>query len=331
MSDPSRPEPQPEPALDIAAPPEPPPAAPAASSILANLPSLGAAQRAIESIVIAVVTSSGLYLIGTVYLEAFYGRMSIDAAALDFNPPFVALQAMHVLPALLEYPISLLFLFFLYRMITSRAPRLRAWYQSLGQRFGRLFLVLINLLTVSPLLVAAVQAGTDLALIDASSVLSEVAELMMTIGSLLFFYILWLSFGPRLTVLSQIREHRLLPLTLIFLLYLLDALVASAHGAALDAELLMTGSSASSVTIEFTLADDVQTTLPDTELLLVTTRLGNFYVVERQPMPPSTRPVAYVIPSGSVDSARLQRVTDSNLELWEFVFDEMFGTPIPVA
>ncbi len=223
MSDPSSPVPEPEIA---SAPEEPSPEASGTPAFLANLPSLGAAQRAIESIVIAVVTSSGLYLIGTVYLEAYYARMSIDAAALDFNPPYVALQALHVLPSLLEYPISLLFFFIVYRAVTSRTTRLHAWYQSLGQRFGRLFLLLINILTVSPLLAAAIQAGTDVALIDASSVLSEVAELMMTVGSLLLFYVIWLSFGPRLTVLSQIREHRLLPLIMIFVLYLLDSLVA---------------------------------------------------------------------------------------------------------
>lgn len=321
-------------AREPSASPGPAPEAPAAAvaeSIFERLPALGAARRAVESIVIALVTSTGLYLIGSVYLEAFYGRMSIDAAALDFAPPYVALQAFHVLQRLLQYPVSLMIFYFIYRALASRTTRLRTWYDSVQRRLGRLFLLIINLIIVSPLLAAAIRAGNDLDLIHASSVLSEVAELMETFGVILFFYVIWLSLGPRLTLLTQIRQHRVIPIALLFTLYLLDALVATGHSAARDAELLMTGQSDSSVVVEFTLADDVRATLPDTELLLVTTRLGNFYAVERQPIPPSTRPVTFVIPTGSVDSARLQRITDADIELWEMeLMEEMFGTPIPI-
>jgi hypothetical protein len=325
---------QPGPERETPASPEPAPqapAAPAGESIFERLPALGAARRAVESIVIALITSTGLYLVGSVYLEAYYGRMSIDAAALDFAPPYVALQAFHVMQGLLQYPVSLAIFYFIYRAIASRTTRLHAWYDSTQRRLGRLFLLIVNLLIVSPLLASAIRASSDTALIHASSVLSEVAELMETFGVILFIYVIWLSLGPRLNLLTQIRLHRLVPIALIFTLYLLDALVATGHSAARDAELLMTGQSDSSVVVEFTLADDVRATLPDKELLLVTTRLGNFYAVERQPLPPSPRPVTYVIPSGSVDSARTQRVADADVELWELEFlDEMFGTPIPI-
>ncbi len=328
MSD--QPETEREPSASHEPAPEPP-VAPAAESFFERLPALGAARRAVESIVIALVTSTGLYLIGSVYLESFYGRMSIDAAALDFAPPYVALQAFHVLQALLQYPVSLMIFYFIYRALASRTNRLHSWYDSIQRRLGRLFLLIINLIIVSPLLAAAIRAGSDMKLIYASSVLSEVAELMETFGVILLFYVIWLSLGPRLNLLTQIREHRMIPIALLATLYLLDALVATGGSAARDAELLMTGQSDSSVVVEFTLADDVRDTLPDTELLLVTTRLGNFYAVERQPLPPGPRPVTYVIPSGSVDSARMQRITDADVELWELDFiDEMFSTPIPI-
>ena len=330
MSDQTEPEREPPASLAPAPAPEAP-EAPVAESIFERLPALGAARRAVESIVIALVTSTGLYLVGSVYLESYYGRMSIDAAALDFAPPYVALQAFHVLQALLQYPVSLMIFYFIYRAVASRTTRLHSWYHSIQRRLGRLFLLIINLIIVSPLLAAAIEAASDTALINASSVLSEVAELMESAGLFLFIYVIWLSLGPRLNLLTQIRHHRPIPIALIFTLYLLDALVATGHSAALDAERLITGQSDSSVVVEFTLADDVRATLPDTELLLVTTRLGNFYAVERQPIPPGSRPVTYVIPSGSVDSARLQRVTDADIELWELDFiDEMFGTPIPI-
>src|SRR3712207_9544382 len=69
-------------------------------------PVLGTAQRFIESAAIAVATSTGLYLVGWVYTDAYFGRMSIEVTSLDLAPPFIALQSAHVLEALLEYPRS---------------------------------------------------------------------------------------------------------------------------------------------------------------------------------------------------------------------------------
>ena len=291
----------------------------------------GAAQRVIESAVIAVATSTGLYLVGSVYTDAYFGRMSIEVTSLDLSPPFIALQSAHVLESLLEYPSALLFFYLLYRVLTSRIPRLRSWYDRARQRFGRLFLLIVNLLIVSPLLVSAVQAGIDAGISATSSVLSEVTGLMGTFGSLLLFYMIWLSFGPRQVILTQIQERKLIPIVLLAALYLLDALIATANGAVGDAELLLTGAADSSIEVVFTRTQGVRDTLPSSGLLLVTARNGNYYVVERQDSPPSRRPVAYVVPFDSVDSARTQRVNDSNPQLEDFVDEIMDELATPTA
>ena len=294
-------------------------------------PVFGAAQRVIESAVIALATSTGLYLVGSVYTDAYYGRMSIEVTSLDLAPPFIALQSTHVLESLLEYPSALLFFYLLYRLLTSRIPRLRSWYDRVKQRFGRLFLLIVNFAIVSPLLIAATRAAIDAGIAGTSSVLSEVAGLMGTTGLLLLFYVIWLSFGPRQVIISQIQQRKLIPIVLLFALYLLDALIATANGATHDAELLLTGEAESSVEIDFTLAEGVRDTLPDSALLLVTTRNGNYYVVERQANPPSRRPVAYAVPIISVDSARMQRVNEADVELPELLLDEIMkemGTPV---
>ena len=293
-------------------------------------PVFGTAQRIIESAVIAVATSTGLYLVGSVYTDAYYGRMSIEVTSLDLAPPFIALQSAHVLESLLEYPFALLFFYLLYRLLTSRIQRLRTWYDRVKRRFGRLSLLIINLVIVSPLVAAALRAGIDAGITGANSVLGDVAGIMGTIGLLLLFYVIWLSFGPREVIISQIRQRKIIPIGLLAVLYLLDALMATADGAARDAELLLTGEAESSIEVDFTLAEGVRDTLPDTGLLLVTARNGNYYVVERQDLPPGRRPVAYVVPFISVDSARMQRANEADTELQEFLMEEIIkemGTP----
>jgi hypothetical protein len=292
-------------------------------------PVFGAAQRVIESAVIAVATSTGLYLVGSVYTDAYFGRISIEVTSLDLAPPFIALQSAHVLESLLEYPIALLFFYLVYRVLTSRIPRLRSWYDRARQRLGRLFLLIVNLLIVSPLVIAAVQASFDAGLTGASSVLGDVAGLMGTFGSLLFFYVIWLSFGPRQTIIAQIQERKIVPIVLLAAMYLLDALIATANGAAVDAELLMSGEADSSIEVAFTMKDGVRDTLPS-GLILVTARNGNYYVVEHQDTPPSRRPVAYVVPFDAVDSARTQRVNDADPALDQILINEImneFATP----
>src|SRR5215216_6446537 len=177
---------------------------------------LGPAQRFIEAAVIAVATSTGLYLVGSVYTDAYYGRMSIEVTSLDLSPPFITLQAAHALESLLEYPLALIFFYLLYRLLTSRIPRLRSWYDRARQRFGRLFLLIVNVVIVSPLVIAAIEAGINAGISSTSSVLSEITGLMGSLGSLLLFYVIWLSFGPRQVILSQIRERKLIPIVLLF-------------------------------------------------------------------------------------------------------------------
>src|SRR5215211_1553349 len=294
-------------------------------------PVFGTTQRVIESAIIAVATSTGLYLVGSVYTDAYFSRMSIEVTSLDLAPPFIALQSAHVLESLLEYPSALLFFYLLYRLLTSRIPRLRSWYNRARQRFGRLFLLIVNFLIVSPLLVSAVRAGIDAGISSTSSVLSEVTGLMGTLGSLLLFYVIWLSFGPRRFILDQIRQRNLVPIVLLSVLYLLDALIATANGAAVDAELLMSGASDSSIEVVFTMAHGVRDTLPSSGLLLVTARNGNYYVVERQESPPSRRPVAYVVPFDVVDSARTQRVNQADPALEDLVDEFMNEIATPTA
>ena len=108
---------------------------------------------------------------------------------------------------------------------------------------------------------------------------------MGTFGSLLFFYVIWLSFGPRQIIIAQIRERKIVPIVLLAALYLLDALIATANGAAVDAELLMSGEADSSIEVVFTMTEGVRDTLPSSGLILVTARNGNYYVVERQATP----------------------------------------------
>ena len=118
---------------------------------------------------------------------------------------------------------------------------------------------------------------------------------------------LWLSVGPRRPLLSELQHRKLVPIVLLFTLYLLDALVATAHNATVDADLFMTGASDSSMAAVFTMASGVQP-LPSTDVLLVTIRNGHYFVVTRQPDPPSRTPVAYAIPVRAVDAVQMERV-----------------------
>jgi hypothetical protein len=93
---------------------------------------------------------------------------------------------------------------------------------------------------------------------------------------------------------------------------------------------LLTGEADSSIEVVFTMTEGVRDRLPSSGLLLVTARNGNYYVVERQRVPPSRRPVAYVVPFDAVDSARTQRVNDADPALDEILINEImneFGTP----
>jgi hypothetical protein len=292
---------------------------------LPAVPGIGTAQRLVESVLLAAATSTGLYLVGSVYIDSYYGRMSIDATSLDLSPPFVALQAMHVLPSLLEYPVTFGILVGLYRLLGRRLTRIHDVYYWMRSRLGRVFLLLINLLLVSPLLLATINTMLDPLTMMSASVVSEVNELMEVFGGLMLIYVFWLSFGARRDIVGEIRHHRWVPIVLIGVLYLLDALISSAHGAAQDAELLMSGNSSSSLAITFDDPSGKLAYLQGQDLLLVIVRGGIYYVVERQSYPVSAQPVAYMIPGDQIVNARVQRVVPATQEL---VVMSPEGTPI---
>src|SRR3954468_9711923 len=114
-------------------------------------PALESARRIAESVIIALVSSAGLYLVGTVYTDAYYGRLAIEVASLDLPPPYVALQSVHALWGLLDYPLMLLLVYVLYRIIASPSRRLGQWLARARERFPRLVPVLANLIVVAPL------------------------------------------------------------------------------------------------------------------------------------------------------------------------------------
>ena len=292
----------------------------AAAAETAPSPTFGAARRLGESFAIAVATSTGLYLIGSVYTEAYYGGMSIEVTALDLSPPFIALQSTHVGLSLLEYPLALFLFYGLYRLLWSRLEWARAWYDRVHQRFGRLVLLIVNLALVFPLVMSAIQVFLDPTTSGAAWILSDVAELMGILGIMLLLYLIWISLGPRRLLLTELREHKLIPIALLAALYLLDALIATANDAALDAELLMTGQSDASMAITVALANGVTADLPP-DLILVTARNGNYFLIEQQEVPPSPRPIAYVLPFRAVDVAYTRRVNDADLEIEDWMIE----------
>ncbi|HEU5432102.1 MAG TPA: hypothetical protein VFU81_10590, partial [Thermomicrobiales bacterium] len=78
-------------------------------------------RRIAESVVVTLATSASLYLVGSVYANAYYGRMSIEPTSLDLSPPYLALQATHSLQALPSYPMTILFLLALARVFATPA------------------------------------------------------------------------------------------------------------------------------------------------------------------------------------------------------------------
>ena len=285
-------------------------------------PTLEAARRVGESLLVAAVGSTGLYLVGSVYTDAYYGRLSIEATALDLAPTYVALQSVHALWGLLEYPANLLLLYVPYRTFASRARRLRGWFGRARRRFPRLLPVLANLAVVAPLLAVAFLASIREQTLAPRALLTEMAGVQEDAALVLLLYAVWLGWSQRATLVAQVRARRPVPIALVFAVYLLNALAATAAAAEEAAELLLTGVSDASLGVVFTMKAGAQPALPDGELLLVAARGGTFYVVERQPSPPSQRPTAYMVPFGAVDTAQVQRLNDADATLVEFVLDE---------
>jgi hypothetical protein len=291
-----------------------------------STPALEAARRIGESVIVAAVTSAGLYLVGSVYTDAYYSRLSIEVISLDLAPPFVALQSIHALGGLLGYPSTLVVLYVLYRTFSSPARRLRAWFERVRQRFPRLVVVLANLAVIAPLVISAFIISFQEQELAPRSVLTEVAGIIGSAGFILLINTIWLGWSQRAFIVSEIRARKLLPIALVFSVYLLTALASTATAANTAAELLLTGDSDASLGVTFTMTagtSDTERPLAGKDLILVTARHGTYYVVERQPAPPSQRPMSYMIPAANVKVAQVQRLNDANATIGDFLLDEM--------
>jgi hypothetical protein len=69
---------------------------------------------------------------------------------------------------------------------------------------------------------------------------------------------------------------------------------------------LLTGTSEASLRVVFVTKPGVLPELAEQELLLVTARNGAYYVVVREPSPPSEWPTSYSIPFTAVEAARVR-------------------------
>jgi hypothetical protein len=277
-----------------------------------------AARRIGESFIVAAVTSAGLYLVGSVYTDSYYRRLSIEPVSLDLAPSFIALQSAHALRALLEFPSTLLLLYILYRTFSSQVRRFRTWFDRARQRFPRLVLIVTNLIVISPLLVSALQATLGQQTLIPDSVLAEVTSGLEDAAVVLLIYVIWLGWSQRVSIISQLRERKLIPIALIFSVYLLNALASTAASAELAAELLMTGVSDASMSIEFTMKPGFEHSLAGKDLIFVADRFDTYYVVERQPIPPSQRPMSHMIPGDTVAVATVRRVNDADASFDQF-------------
>ena len=112
----------------------------------------------------------------------------------------------------------MLVLYLIYRIFAPRLSRVRGWFGQARDRFGRLFLLIVNVLVVFPLLLSAFQAELGAGLRIDRSVLGDVSAMMGTFGVITLVYLVWLSFGPRDFVLNQIRNWNIIPVTLLFAL-----------------------------------------------------------------------------------------------------------------
>ena len=295
-------------------------------------PTLETARRIAESVIIAALSSAGLYLVGSVYTDAYYGRLAIEVTSLELAPAYVALQSIHALWGLLEYPLWLLLVSVVYRtlaagrrrgagggrglLLFSAVPRTRPaptprgpWRARPRRRFPRLLPIVANLVVVAPLLLDAIASFREREL-PHRSVRTEVISVLGYAGLVLLGYVVWLGWSQRRFLVSEVRARKVLPIALVFLVYLLSALAATGIVAELAAVELLTGASEASLRVEFVTQPGVLPELAEKELILVTTHNGAYYVVEREPSPPSQQPTSYVVPFTAVEAARVGRFGD---------------------
>jgi hypothetical protein len=252
-----------------------------------------------------LISSAGLYLVGSVYVDAYYGRLAIEANSLDLPPPYVALQSVHALWGLLDYPLMLLFLVVLYRVVASPSRRLGQWLIRARERFPRLLPAVANLIVVAPLLGSSI-ASLRARELPHRSALTEINSVLGYVGLILLVYVLWLGWDQRRFLLSEIQTRNLMPMALVFTAYLLSALVTTGVVAELAAVDLLTGESPASLRVTFVTKPGLLPELDDQELLLVAARNGASYVVVREPSPPSPWATSYAIPLSSVDAVRVR-------------------------
>jgi hypothetical protein len=201
----------------------------------------------------------------------------------------------------------LLLVYVLYRTIASPSRRLGQWRIRARERFPRLLPVMVNLIVVAPLLLDAAGSLREREL-PHRSVLTEIDSVLGYVGLALLVYVLWLGWDQRRFVLSEFQARKPVPIALVFTAHLLSALVVTGIVAELAAVDLVTGSSPASLRVTFVMKPGVLPELAEQELLLVAARNGAYYVVVREPSPPSPWATSYAIPFTAVDAVRVRPV-----------------------
>lgn len=267
-------------------------------------PSLEPVRRVAESVVIAAISSVALYLVGFVYVDAYYGRLSLEILSPDLPSPYVALQSIHALWGLLNYPLTLLIAIVMYHVLADPAHRPGQWLETARKRFPRLLPALTNVLVVAPLILKA-GASWQSRELPHRSVLAEITSVLGVVGVVLLAYGLWLGWSQRRYLLPEIKARRAVPITLVFAAYLLSALVFTGEAAELAAVDLVTGASPASTRVTFVTSPGAFPELADMVLVLVAERSGTYYVVEWEASP-SSWTTSYAIPTGDIEAVRMR-------------------------
>jgi hypothetical protein len=108
---------------------------------------------------------------------------------------------------------------------------------------------------------------------------------------------------------------------MLFGTYILSTLIGTAHVAVLQAETLMTGLADGSLEITLAMTNGAGPVGDGVPLILVAIRPDGYYLIERQPVPASSRPIAYVVPHHAVDSARIRRANEAEPFLDELPYE----------
>jgi hypothetical protein len=231
--------------------------------------------------------------------------------------------SVHALWGLLDYPLILLLVYVLYQTIASPSRRLGQWFARARERFPRLLPVLANLVVVAPLLLDAAASLREREL-PHQSALTEITSVLGYVGVILLVYVLWLGWDQRRFLLTEVQARKPVPLALVFIAYLLSALVTTGIVAELAAIDLLTGASPASLRVTFVTKPGALPELAEQELLLVAARNGAYYVVVREPSPPSPWATSYAIPFTSVEAVRVRPFSAGPPERSE---GEWGGTP----